>query len=396
MKPSIFIIPFIVAALSTSPRSAAQDGITQALRAIEANNKELQADRQLAGARKLEARAENNLPDPTLSYAHLWNSKEKNETVGELIVSQSFDFPTLYVSRGKLNRLKADTYDSQSDLLRQQKLLEAKELCLDIIMLRQQRQILEERLNDAEELDRLYAKRLRTGDANAIETNKVALELLNAKTEVSLNETALRGKLRDLTALNAGIPLAFGESHYPEVSFPADYAALRAEALATDRSLHALAGESLVARRQLSVNRSAWLPRLELGYRRDTEAGARFNGIVMGVSFPLFSNRHKVKMAKAQALNVDLLREDATTRFESELSRLYEEARTLRATMDEYRSALHASQSLALLKKALAGGQMNVMEYFMEVSVVYQSRQNYLLLENQYQKAMARIYKGRL
>jgi len=37
-----------------------------------------------------------------------------------------------------------------------------------------------------------------------------------------------------------------------------------------------------------------------------------------------------------------------------------------------------------------------MIEYFVEVSVIYQSHQNYLQLENQYQKAMARIYKSKL
>lgn len=151
----------------------AQNGIEQVLKNIETNNKELQANEQLITSQKLEAKTDNNLPDPTLSYAHLWGAKDKNETIGELVVSQSFDFPSLYATRYKLNRLKAGAFDSQSDVFRQEKLLQAKELCLDIIMLRQQKHILEERLRNAEELAKMYAKRLQTGDANALETNKI-------------------------------------------------------------------------------------------------------------------------------------------------------------------------------------------------------------------------------
>ena len=36
------------------------------------------------------------------------------------------------------------------------------------------------------------------------------------------------------------------------------------------------------------------------------------------------------------------------------------------------------------------------LEYFVEVSVIYQSKQNLLQLENQYQKVMAQIYKSKL
>ena len=129
-----------------------------------------------------------------------------------LSTCQSFDFPSLYATRNKLNRLKAGTLDSQSDVFRQEKLLQAKELCLDIIMLRQQKHILEERLRNAEELAKMYAKRLQTGDANALETNKINLELLNVKTEASLNETALRNKQQELNTLNGNIPVVFEEN----------------------------------------------------------------------------------------------------------------------------------------------------------------------------------------
>ena len=374
----------------------AQNSIEQVLRNIETNNKELQASKRLSQARRLEARTDNNLPDPTLSYAHLWGSKDKSETIGELVVSQSFDFPSLYATRNKLNRLKIGAYDSQADVFRQEKLLQAKELCLDIIMLRQQKQILEERLRNAEELAKMYAKRLQTGDANALETNKINLELLNVKTEVSLNETALRNKLQELSTLNGNLPVVFEESQYPAVPFPTDYQILKSEVLSADRTLMALGNESLVARKQIAVNKSQWLPKLELGYRRNTESGTPFNGLVVGFSFPLFENRNKVKIAKAQALNIDLQRDNAALQVESELAQLYREAKTLHASMEEYTRTFRSQQDLALLKQALTGGQISMIEYFVEVSVLYQSHQNYLQLENQYQKAMARIYKSKL
>ena len=374
----------------------AQNSIEQVLRNIETNNKELQANKQLIQSQKLEARTDNNLPDPTLSYAHLWGSKDKSETIGELVVSQSFDFPSLYATRNKLNRLKIGAYDSQADVFRQEKLLQAKELCLDIIMLRQQKQILEERLRNAEELAKMYAKRLQTGDANALETNKINLELLNVMTEVSLNETALRNKLQDLSTLNGYLPVVFEESQYPAVPFPTDYQILKSEVLSAGRTLMALGNESLVARKQIAVNKSQCLPKLELGYRRNTESGTPFNGLVVGFSFPLFENRNKVKIAKAQALNIDLQRDNAALQVESELAQLYREAKTLHASMEEYTRTFRSQQDLALLKQALTGGQISMIEYFVEVSVLYQSHQNYLQLENQYQKAMARIYKSKL
>ena len=70
----------------------------------------------------------------------------------------------------------------------------------------------------------MYAKRLQTGDANALETNKINLELLNVRTEASLNETALRNKQQELNTLNGNIPVVFEENQYPatKVLLPAN------------------------------------------------------------------------------------------------------------------------------------------------------------------------------
>lgn len=301
-------ITILAATLFALSGLQAQTGIDGVLRNIETNNKELQANAQLIASQKLETRTDNNLPDPTLSYAHLWNNKDKNNTIGELVVSQSFDFPSLYATRNQLNRLKAGAFDGQKSVFRQGILLQAKDVCLDIIMLRKQQQILTERLRNAEELSAMYAKRLQTGDANVIETNKINLELLNVKTEASLNETALRNKIQELTALNGNIPVVFEDADYPAVIFPSNYEELKTEVLASDYTLQALNSESAAARKQIAVNKSQWLPKLELGYRRNTESGEPFNGVVVGFSFPLFENRNKVKIAKAQSLNVDLQR----------------------------------------------------------------------------------------
>lgn len=390
----------------------AQNGIDAILRQVEANNKSLQANTQNVQAQKLENRASNNLADPTLSYAHLWDSNDKNITVGEMVIAQSFDFPSLYVSRARLNRLKASALDAQANALRQQVLLQAQEICLDIIMLHRQQQLLDERLKNAEELAAMYAQRLETGDANALETNKINLELLNVRTEARMNRTTLDNKLKELTALNGNqslvpgrptpdgpvpaSPQNLGLIEYASIPLPADFKLVCEELLACDPALSALQNESLAAQKQLSVSRQGWLPGLELGYRRNTESGHPLNGIVVGFSFPIFQNHGKVKAARSQAQSIDFQREDAKLNASATLWQLYDEACNLQASIQEYADTFGRQQDLKLLRQALEGGQISMIEYFLEVSVVYQSQTNLLQLENQYQKTMARIYKSKL
>ena len=407
MKP---IILFSAAILSFVGMRAQTSGIDAVLQQIEANNKELQANTHLLSSLKLENKASNNLPDPTLSYAHLWDSRDDHQTASELVIAQRFDFPTLYAIRGRMNRLKANALDAQASAFRQQVLLRAKEVCLDIILLQRLQTLLDERQKNAEELSVLYARRLETGDANALEANKINLELLNVHTEVRMNRTELDNKIKELTALNGNRPFApgrampetyptassLGLTDYPIVPLPADFRPLVAELLASAPALQALENESSAARKQISANRQGWLPQLELGYRRNTEAGRPLNGVVVGFSFPVFENRSKVKMAKMEALHIGYQKEDAALQASSALWQLYEEACSLHTSIKEYERTFRQQQDLALLKQALIGGQINMIEYFVEVSLVYQSKINLLQLQNRYQKTMAQIYKSRL
>ena len=393
MKQFIVITLLASAALSVN----GQNSIDAVLRSIEANNKELQANNQLTVSKKLEAKLDNNLPDPSVSYVHQYGNREGMGIQGELVASQSFDFPSVYVQKNKLAKSKAASFDRQGAEFRQQILLQAKEICLDLVLLNQQRALLDQRRQNAEQLAELYAMRLETGDANILETNKIDLELLNAKTEARMKESARIAKLQELATLNGGIAIDFTDTTYMSDGDILSFEELCAEAVTSNPQLLTLKSEQVAARRQLSVNKSKSLPSFELGYRMNTATGGeRFNGFLVGISIPLFSNRNNVKQAKAQALYTDLQLESTTTTVESELHQLYNQSVALKTSMDEYNTVLKSQNSLALLNKAIQTGQISMIEYFVDVTTFYQSMQNYMQLQNEYQKVMAQLYKYKL
>lgn len=393
MKQFIIIATLASAVLSAS----GQNSIDEVLRSIEANNKELQANGQLTVSKKLEAKLDNNLPDPSVSYVHQYGNREGMGIQGELVASQSFDFPSVYVQKNKLAKSKAVSYDRQGAEFRQQILLQAKELCLDLVLLNQQKALLDQRRQNAEQLSELYATRLQSGDANILETNKINLELLNAKTEARMNEATRIAKLQELATLNGGIAIDFTDTTYTPVKELLSFEELRSEAVTSNPQLLTLKSEQIAAQRQLSVNKSKGLPGFELGYRLNTATGGeRFNGFLVGVTIPLFSNRNNVRQAKAQSLYTDLQLESTTSTVESELRQLYNQSLALRTSMDEYNTVLKSQNNLALLNKAIQTGQISMIEYFVDVTTLYQSMQNYMQLQNEYQKVMAQLYKYKL
>ena len=377
-----------IALLSSALVAGAQTSIEEVLRSVETNNKELQANRQMVTAQKLEAKLDNNLPDPTVTYSHLYGNKEGMGFTGELVASQSFDFPSLYMQRNKLSKQKGENYDRQGEEVRQQILLQAKEACLDLIFLNQQKNLLDIRRKSAEQLAALYQQRLEQGDANILETNKIELELLNVRNEVRMNEAARVNKQRELEMLNGGIAIQLTDTAYEVVELPLSFADLRQEILENDRRLLSLQSAKAVSSRQISVNKTMGLPSFELGYR--------FNGFLVGISIPLFSNRNNVKQAKAQNLYTDLQLESTMTAVENELLQLYNQSVALKTSIDEYGEVLESQNNLALLNKAIQAGQISMIEYFVDVTTLYQSMQNHMQLQNEYQKVMAQLYKFKL
>ena len=162
---TLIIFGLACAAISL-PAGAQSLSMDEILRQVEANNKELKANYQSLKAQKVEAKLDNNLPDPSVTYSHFWGNKEDMGFTGEFVASQSFDFPTLYYQRGKLAKERAAGLDRQGASFRQQVLLQAQTICLDLVLLNQQRALLATRLDNAERLSAFYASKLEKGDAS--------------------------------------------------------------------------------------------------------------------------------------------------------------------------------------------------------------------------------------
>ena len=369
--------------------------IDHVLQSIEQNNKELQSAMQLTKAQKMENRTGNNLPDPMVSYSSFYKNGAGSGHGTEFVASQGFDFPTQYITRKNQADLANEALSKEQLAVRRDILLKAKTLCLDLILLNQEKALMDIRKQNADELEALYAKRLEAGDANILEVNKIKMERMNVQTEVAQNHASHRTALQSLLAMNGNLPLEFAETNYPQVKEINDFHILRDEVIASDLDLQAMSYATKAAEKQVSVNKQDWLPKLEAGFRRNTDTEMSMNGFVVGGSIPLFSNRKKVQIAKAQALSAQLMQEDAKLQVENNLMSLFNEMQQLKEAMNAYDMPL-LYKSLDLLKQALKEGQISLIEYFVEAESVYKNLQARMQLENQYQKVMASIYKNEL
>lgn len=393
MKKELYITLLL---FSLTTPLLAQSGIDDVLKSIETNNKALQAGQHQNESRKAEARTGNYLSNPTVELNQLWADKNSGGNSNELAVVQSFDFPTVYFNKNKLSKLKSTVSDYQYAALRQQILLNAQQVCQEIIFLRKQKHLLDKRLKNAERLETLYNQRFASGDANRLELNKIQLEKLNALNASRRNDAALRSQLEQLQALNGGLPIEFQAIDFNNVSNLPAFDQLEKDYMAADPTLKSLIGESESAQREIKVNRALTLPKFDIGYRRNGGSEGKMNGFRIGMSIPLWENKNTVKQAKAQAEYSALNVEDNTQTLKATLREVYLQIQSLQTTKEEYAKTLATQRNEELLNKALETGQISMIDYFVEITILYDSIQNFLEVEKEYHNLVAQLLQYKL
>ena len=375
----------------------AQSSIDQVLRSIETNNKSLQANTKMTDAQKLEAQTGKFLANPSVEWEQMWGNRNNPGSEYTLTVKQSLDFPTTYSNKNKLANLKANTIGFQSAAYRQQLLLNAKQTCIEIIYLRKQKSLLDERLANAETMFALYKKRFESGDANQLELNKIQLELLNAQNQSRLNKAALTAAEEQLRNLNGGKPITFDATDYPAGEELINFDQLQAAFMEADPNLKSLTGDQEIANREVKLSRSLTLPKFDVGYKRNAASDhVASNGFMVGVSIPLFENKNTVKKAKAQAEFATASLEDNRLNLKTNLQQLYQQAEALQISRADYAKVLEQQRNIELLNKALNAGQLSVIDYFTELSTIYDSHQSYLDVEKEYHSILAQLYQYKL
>ena len=136
--------------------------IGELLNEIEQNNTELKGYQSFIESQQLENKSTNNLPDPQLSGYYLPFGDNATGNYTEYEISQSFEFPTVYGSRNKWNDLKSIQLQTSYSKKRQEVLLDAKTVLIELAFFQKQKDIETERRTQSkqvfDQIQELYNK----------------------------------------------------------------------------------------------------------------------------------------------------------------------------------------------------------------------------------------------
>jgi outer membrane protein, heavy metal efflux system len=382
--------------LYSAANSLAQTSIDQLLKEIEKNNKSILAEKQYWEVQKLSYKSGLTPDNPKAEIDYMVGRPEGAGNQRDIVVTQGFDFPTSYGKRKSLSNEQIANIDNQFNASRQEILLEAKLLCIQLVYRTKLHEQLQQRLTNADRLLTATNQQIERGETNILNVNKVKLLQLEIKSQSDLNTTEIKTLQHKLDELNGGTPLnTTNIALSPEIVLQ-PFEELDSLIEANDPVVKSIKQEKAIAAKQVSLTRSLTLPKLEGGYHQQAILGQTYEGFHFGMTLPLWENKNKVKTQQAKLAFSELAIQEHRTQHYYENKQLYEQYSHWKNTHMEYQSILSSANNEELLDKALQHGEINLIEYLMETRYFYDAINRSLEAEKELQSSMARLLKFQL
>ena len=375
----------------TSFAATAQTSTETILRQIEANNPQLKAAAAEADAEKIENRSRALLENPEFEFNYLWGA----DGIGnrrDFRVTQAFDVATLtgMKSRQVAGQNEMSTLKYKSERLNV--LLESKQACIDLIYYNALKAELSTHLEQAQTLVTSFEKRLKAGGANVLDLNKAKVHLTTVRGQISQVEVERQTLMATLKSLNGGQDVALEDCDYGLAeNLPADFDSWYESASQKNPVLEYVRQEVTLGQKQLSIDKTAWVPELTVGYMSELTTADKFRGVTVGVNIPLWSNANKVKQSRAKIAAAESRKVAAEQQFYFDLLAQYNRAASLKANSELMRASLSETDSRDYLLTAQSKGEISMIEYLVETDQYYEALEQTLTAERDYHQALAQL-----
>lgn len=373
-------------------------GSASLLQSIEQNNTTLIALRAEADARKLDNRTGITLADPEVAVKRMWEGAEQTGNLTELTVGQSFDLSTVLGYKSRVADSQNLLVDEEYRLVRMDILLEAQLVCIDLAYYNALAGELDRRLEHARRVARAEQCRLESGDIDVLSYNNVALSLSALEAERARVATEQSVLTAHLARLNGGEPLSYQDIQSIEsLEAPSHLDSLVSLAMEHSPEMSLARTGREVARSELSLAKSQHLPTLSATYVNERHTiGDRSQGVVVGMSIPLWANRNRVRSARATLQATEARESDMEIQLRARMKADYERVMGLYHTATLYRTALVESDNSALLARAMDEGHISVLEYLQGIELYYDYLDRSLGAGRDYLRARAELEAWKL
>jgi len=370
--------------------------LVELLNEIEQNNTELKGYQSFIESQQLENRSNNNLPDPQLSGYYLPFGDNASGDYTEYEISQSFEFPTVYAARSKWNTSKSQQLESAYAKKRQEVLLEAKKLLIQLTSLEKQKAIQAQRRTQSKQVFDQIKELFEKDQVGVLDLNKAKIVWVQEQFVLEQTKSEIQILLSKLKTLNGGNEIS-GIS--AGIILPIEVKAIESlwqEKLDNDPLLGELKANETASLQKVKLEKNKVLPNLALGYNYQGINGSHYSGFYGGISIPLWSSKNKVKAAEANYEYQQSNTEVFTSLLYAQFQETYNQYELMLEKYKEYQSTMDNLNSEQLLFKAYMLGEYSFMDYYVELQFYRTAKDKMLQMEKELQLLQGQLLKHQL
>lgn len=362
------------------PSLADAQDFSSILKSIEANSARLESARIKDKAEKLDSKDIYTLEDPEVGFDYLFGAEGIGHRIG-FEVSQGFDFPTVISQKRKMAKEMQRVSELKYLTERQQLLLNARKLCIQVVYCNAIMDHLDEDLEETTAMSKAYETLFDKGEATAIDRNKAHQAFLFFKTEYDEFLAMRENLLNELKCLNGGNAVEISDTAFVFSPLSNDFDGWLAQNIGLHPDLQLAEGELQAEKQSLKVAKGSRIPGFKIGYTGEFTREEKYQGPTIGLSLPLWGSGRKVKVAKLHVEAAEKSLEDTRLHLTTQLRGVYREALQLQDTYLRYRKHLTECDNSELLKKSLDSGQITLLQYLQERQFVHEMHEKILIAE---------------
>ena len=382
----------LLGAMVITLSAGAQDVYTDVLKEVEEGSTMLRALHEQMMARQAGNHVGLTPSDPEVEFGYLWSRPAAGGNRKDVSLTQQFDFPTAYVERSRLAGAQDQAYHLDYLQQRQQILLQAKQTCVELIYQNALHRLYSQQAEWARQTADACRSMLDQGETNRLDYNKAILNLTEMESQTRETDVTRKQLAVSLSAMAGGRQIALDTCDYPVLpALPEDFDLWYTQNTASNPVLQYQSAQLEASRRKVKVTRAEALPKLSVGYVGELVASQKYNGVMVGMSIPLWENKGKVRQARAEA-NVALLEAtNVRTQLYTQLRGLYEQALQQQRSIQQMEAALSEGADEELLRRAYEAGEITLLTYLQENTYCLSVRARYLEARRDLELTLAQL-----
>lgn len=363
------------------------------LEAVASNNPAYLSKMERTSAGREENLTGLTLPDPELDFSYQWGTPGSVPDKIAIDVTQRFLPSVLSGSRSEVARRDNDVLDAELSMERNNVCAEADRLMTELAYYSRLGNLYEAWDDTLTKLEAAAAKSVEMGKMSAIDYNAIRMELLTVRSERTLM-LASQGKTEgDLMALNGGNPVAWPVRDYMEWTpvYGDDAADWVMEELARSAYSRLCKRWEMRGEAEVTLRKRERLPEFSVGYTNELVAGDNHHGFKVGTAIPLWSNRGRVKAARAALAATRLEYDNGLVERKAKAMALLGQSEMLARTAAEASGLRSQCGGEELLSDALERGRISVVEYLGSLLPLIEVEKRALDIERDYQLSLAEL-----